>query len=198
MVNASSAHIQPVPAQASGHPATCPPDRDLPENSKENLDARLDLGVEETFPASDPVAVTITKRSTPEDRLQLALSTSGVQSQAHPDHAEQETAEERLDQVKGAVERVARTAYGTVRESYDKARGYARQARERYPEAGRSYRAGRRTVEEWMVEHPLPSLLIAGAIGYGLAWMIHSEPRGRERRIPDSARTRTRYAPRRN
>jgi hypothetical protein len=87
-------------------------------------------------------------------------------------------------------------AYETARESYDEVRDYARQARERYPEAERSYRAGRRTVEEWVIDHPLPSLLIAGAIGYGLAWMIHSEPRGRERRIPDSARTRTRYAPR--
>jgi hypothetical protein len=98
MVNASSAHGQPVPAQASGHPTTCPPDCDLPENSKENLDARLDLGVEETFPASDPVAVTITKKSTPEDRLQPGLNTSDVQSQAGPGHAEQDTAEELLDQ----------------------------------------------------------------------------------------------------
>jgi hypothetical protein len=44
--------------QATG-PATH--DHDLPENSKENLDRKLDEGVEETFPASDPVAVTITK-----------------------------------------------------------------------------------------------------------------------------------------
>jgi hypothetical protein len=33
----------------------------LPENSKENLDRKLDEGVEETFPASDPVSVKITK-----------------------------------------------------------------------------------------------------------------------------------------
>jgi hypothetical protein len=35
--------------------------RKLPENSKEELDERLDEGVEETFPASDPVSVKITK-----------------------------------------------------------------------------------------------------------------------------------------
>lgn len=35
--------------------------RDLPENSKEDLNRRLDEGVEETFPASDPVSVKITK-----------------------------------------------------------------------------------------------------------------------------------------
>ena len=37
------------------------PDRKLPENSKENLDEKLDHGVEETFPGSDPVSVKITK-----------------------------------------------------------------------------------------------------------------------------------------
>ena len=38
-----------------------PKDKKLPENSKENLDRKLDQGVEETFPASDPVSVKITK-----------------------------------------------------------------------------------------------------------------------------------------
>jgi hypothetical protein len=36
-------------------------DEKLPENSKKPLDERLDEGVEETFPASDPVSVKITK-----------------------------------------------------------------------------------------------------------------------------------------
>jgi hypothetical protein len=36
-------------------------DKKLPENSKESLDKKLDQGVEETFPASDPVSVKITK-----------------------------------------------------------------------------------------------------------------------------------------
>ena len=36
-------------------------DRKLAENSKENLDDKLDSGVEESFPASDPVSVKITK-----------------------------------------------------------------------------------------------------------------------------------------
>jgi hypothetical protein len=36
-------------------------DKKLPENSKENLDEKLDNGVEESFPASDPVSVKITK-----------------------------------------------------------------------------------------------------------------------------------------
>ncbi len=36
-------------------------DRNLPENSKESLDRKLDHAVKETFPTSDPVSVTITK-----------------------------------------------------------------------------------------------------------------------------------------
>jgi hypothetical protein len=36
-------------------------DKKLSENSKENLDDKLDHGVEESFPASDPVSVKITK-----------------------------------------------------------------------------------------------------------------------------------------
>ena len=36
-------------------------DDKLPENSKQSLDKKLDEGVEETFPASDPVSVKITK-----------------------------------------------------------------------------------------------------------------------------------------
>ena len=38
-----------------------PEDKKLPENSKKSLDRKLDEGVEETFPASDPVSVKITK-----------------------------------------------------------------------------------------------------------------------------------------
>lgn len=38
-----------------------PKDKNLPENSKESLDQKLDEAVEETFPASDPVSVKITK-----------------------------------------------------------------------------------------------------------------------------------------
>lgn len=44
-------------------PAGAPKRKDekLPENSKPSLDRKLDEGVEETFPASDPVSVKITK-----------------------------------------------------------------------------------------------------------------------------------------
>jgi hypothetical protein len=36
-------------------------DCELPENSTENLDRKLDHALEETFPTSDPVSVSITR-----------------------------------------------------------------------------------------------------------------------------------------
>jgi hypothetical protein len=48
---------QDTPQDTSGRKK----DDDLPENSKKHLDEKLDEGVEETFPASDPVSVKITK-----------------------------------------------------------------------------------------------------------------------------------------
>lgn len=48
--------------QAAGFGAKgSPDDGKLSENSKENLDDKLDNAMEETFPGSDPVSVKITK-----------------------------------------------------------------------------------------------------------------------------------------
>jgi ElaB/YqjD/DUF883 family membrane-anchored ribosome-binding protein len=198
VVNAFSADSQPAPAELPGQTATCPPDCGLPENSQEHLDAQLDHAIEETFPTSDPVSVMVTRKAESEERSGAVSRTSDRQRQPVPDQAEQETAEELLDHVKEAFGRATQAAYGKVHESYDEILRFGRRARERYPEAERSYRAGRRAVEAWVTENPWPSVLMAGAVGYGLAWMIHGAPRGRERRVPDYARTYTRYASRRD
>ena len=60
MVNASGISSQSTPDREERKSAECPPDNKLPENSQENLDARLDHAIEETFPTSDPVSVTPT------------------------------------------------------------------------------------------------------------------------------------------
>jgi len=66
MVNASGISKQLTPDRAEPKPTECPPDNNLPENSQENLDARLDHAIGETFPTSDPVSVTITKGPKPD------------------------------------------------------------------------------------------------------------------------------------
>src|ERR687893_2987396 len=80
IVNSLSASNQPFPSKG-GKPGECPPDSELPENSQENLDARLDHAVEETFPTSDPVSVTITKGPEPDDPHQDARSSSAEDQQ---------------------------------------------------------------------------------------------------------------------
>jgi len=55
MVNSPGISSQPTSDRAEPQSAECPPDNKLPENSQENLDARLDHAIEETFPTSDPL-----------------------------------------------------------------------------------------------------------------------------------------------
>jgi ElaB/YqjD/DUF883 family membrane-anchored ribosome-binding protein len=191
MVNASSANNPPVSPDSAHQPAECPPDNKLPENTQENLDAKLDHAIEETFPTSDPVSVNITKGGAIDyDQQNVSASATA----ASPNQAEQDTADNLLDQVREALSDVAGNASGAARKAYDQGERYVRQARERYPEAERSYRQGRQALREWMMDNPWPSLFVVGATGYLLAWMIHSEPRRRDRRVPDYARTRRGYA----
>jgi ElaB/YqjD/DUF883 family membrane-anchored ribosome-binding protein len=194
MADAHAVPNQSIPGEATGQPGVCPPDCDLPENSKENLDARLDHAIEETFPTSDPISVMVTKKAVAEVPREAASTTPSSQSREGQDQAEQETAEELLEQVKEALQDVGETATNTVREAYHKGQHYARQARDRYPEAERSYQEARQVAREQITESPWPWLLMAGAVGYTLAWMIHGEQRGRDRRVPDYARTRRSYA----
>ncbi|QRM32148.1 hypothetical protein JO965_19115 [Microvirga sp. VF16] len=194
MVHASSAPGQPIPGETPSQPVTCPPDCDLPENSQENLDARLDHAIEETFPSSDPISVIVTKKAVAPDQQEVIATASRGQGRAGQDQAEQATAEKLLDQVNEALQDMAQTASGTAREAYRLGQRYVRHARDSYPEAERSYRASRRTLHQWMTDNPWSSLFVAGAIGYGLAWMIHGKQRGPGRRVPDYARTRRDYA----
>jgi ElaB/YqjD/DUF883 family membrane-anchored ribosome-binding protein len=194
MANTPGIGSQSTPNNEEGKSAESARDNKLPENSKDNLDARLDHAIEETFPTSDPISVVVTKQAPAQGPGQAAPAAFSDRSQEGRDQAEQETAEELLDQVKEALHDVAQTTSGTVREAYREGQRYMRQARNRYPEAARYYHEGGRAVRQRMVENPWPSLLVAGAVGYALAWMIHSKPFSRNRQVPDYARTRRGYA----
>jgi hypothetical protein len=195
VVDASSAQTQPIPGEVTPQPSSCPPDCDLPENSKENLDARLDHAIEETFPTSDPISVTITKKAVAEVPREAASTTSSSQSREDNGGAEHDTAETVLDQVRDALQEVTQTASETARETYREGQHYVRQTREWYPEAEEYYREGRRAISQRTAENPLISLLLAAAAGYALAWMIHGQRRGHDEHIPDYGRTSRGYAP---
>jgi ElaB/YqjD/DUF883 family membrane-anchored ribosome-binding protein len=194
MVNAPGSSSQSTPDKDDSKSAECPPDNKLPENSQENLDARLDHAIEETFPTSDPVSVTITKGPEPDGPDQAAHSSSAEDQQGQP---EQDTTEHVLDQVREALHDVADQASGVARDVYNQGEHYARQAREQYPEAERYIREGQQAVTHRVTENPLLALFMAGVAGYVLAWLIHGERRDRERHVPDHGRTSRGYAPHR-
>jgi ElaB/YqjD/DUF883 family membrane-anchored ribosome-binding protein len=194
MVNTPSVTSQSTSADAAKQPEECPPDNKLPENSQENLDARLDHAIEETFPTSDPISVTVTKQPAPQEPREATSAASSDQSRGGQDQSEQKTAEKVLDQVKEALQDVAQTASTTARDAYSEGQHYVRQARERFPEAERSYHEGRQALHQRITDNPWLSLFAAGAVGYLLAWMIHGQHRGDDRYVPDHARTRRGYA----
>jgi ElaB/YqjD/DUF883 family membrane-anchored ribosome-binding protein len=191
MADAPSAQNQPSSGGATSQTKRCPPDCDLPENSQENLDARLDHAIEETFPTSDPISVTITKGPEPDRPDQEPHASSANDEQDRP---EQDSNEHLLDQVREELNDVAGSASEAAGKVYSRGEHYVQQAGEHYPEAARYYQAGHQAVRQRMTESPWIFLLAAGAVGYVLAWMIHGQPRSRDRRVPDYARTRRSYA----
>lgn len=180
MANTSGLNNQSVPRKDESQSAECPPDNKLPENSQENLDARLDHAIEETFPTSDPISVTITKGPEPDRPDQ----------EAQPG---QDTTEQVLDQVREALQDVTEQASGRARELYNRGERSVRQAAEQYPEAERYIRAGERAVTQRVTQNPLLALFMAGVAGYALAWLIHGKKADRKPDVPDYARTHRGY-----
>ena len=186
MANTVGINSQSVPRKDETQSAECPPDNKLPENSQDNLDARLDHAIEETFPTSDPVSVTITKGPAPE-HLDQATGLSAPDNQ--PTQPEQNSPENILDQVRGAMNDVSEQAAGAAREVSSRGERYVRQVGDQYPDAERYVRASQRVVTHRVTENPLPALFMAGAAGYALAWLIHGSKRDRQPDVPDHART---------
>jgi ElaB/YqjD/DUF883 family membrane-anchored ribosome-binding protein len=195
MVNASGVSSQSTPDQEEGKSPQCPPDNKLPENSQENLDARLDHAIEETFPTSDPVSVTITKGPEPDRSDQEADASTAEEQQGQPG---QGSTVHVLDQVREALSDIADQASGAAGDMYNRGEQYARQARKQYPEPERYIREGQQAVTHRVAESPLLALFVAGAVGYALAWLIHGQRRGPDEHIPDYGRTNRGYAPQRD
>jgi ElaB/YqjD/DUF883 family membrane-anchored ribosome-binding protein len=169
-------------------PATTKPsnDKNIPENAKDSLDRRLDEAVEETFPTSDPVSVTITKGGAIDydSPSPAAPASSGDASGAAGSLAAR--AKETLSDVAG-------TASEAARAGLDEGKRYVRRARERYPEVERTYREGTRAARRQAADNPLLTLLVGAGLGYALALLIHRSRSDEGEHIPDYARTRDRF-----
>ena len=161
-----------TPSSTSGESdkgGTFPPDRHLPENSQANLNAKLDHAIEETFPTSDPVSVSITKGGAADNDREASPGSDRSSSSARPG------AEAVLQQVRGAAQKAAEPAIEAARDLYAQGRATIRDARNRYPEVERTYQDSTQAVRRQVTEQPWLSLLVAGAIGYGIAWLIHRQ-----------------------
>jgi hypothetical protein len=163
-------------------------DKALPENSQENLNKRLDHAVEETFPSSDPVSVSITKGGAIEydhdDDEAEAPSTRPSKL------GQQGTPESLLNQAKEKLGDVGSTVSEAAHQAYTEGSRYVREAVGHHPEMERYYRQSTEAVRRQAADNPLLTLLIGFGLGYALAWMVHGTGSGATRGIPDYARKR--------
>jgi hypothetical protein len=83
----------------------------LAENSKENIDARLEHAIEEIFPTRGPISVIVTKKAVAEVPREAASTTSSSQGRDNSGEAEQDAAEKLLDQGREALSRCGTDAF---------------------------------------------------------------------------------------
>jgi uncharacterized protein YjbJ (UPF0337 family) len=87
----------------------------------------------------------------------------------------QDSNEGRLREAQGKAQQVYGQAKDTLRDVADNVTDYAGDAYDRARRDGGTYlRDGTRAVEARVEENPLIALLIAGAVGYGLALLLHA------------------------
>ena len=81
-----------------------------------------------------------------------------------------------IDTVKGTITDVAEKAQTAAGEAGGTVRDAAIETAKQVGDAAKTYRQGQRAseyVSQNTAAQPLPALLIAGAIGYGIAYMTH-------------------------
>jgi uncharacterized protein YjbJ (UPF0337 family) len=114
-----------------------------------------------------------------------SLQAKGAMSEAEG------TAENLLGQAKDAVRQVADSASEYAQDAYDRGSRYVRQEWDRHPEANRYFREGREMISSPVEANPIAAILIAGAVGYLLAYLIHGSGwQWNRESVPDYARTR--------
>ena len=96
-----------------------------PENSKENLDRKLDHAIEETFPTSDPVSVTITKGGAIDYGSRADATALSEQQEG--------LASDLIDQTKETVGNLAGAATSATRDAYSRGADYVGQLGPRWP-----------------------------------------------------------------
>jgi ElaB/YqjD/DUF883 family membrane-anchored ribosome-binding protein len=76
-------------------------------------------------------------------------------------------------QATDAARTVADQASGLARQAYREGEHYIQEGRRRYPQAESYYRDGTHLVEQQVHASPWLALLLAGAVGYVFALLVH-------------------------
>src|SRR3954451_23177846 len=119
MINSPTTGSQPLPREEERKPGEGAPDNQLRENSKENLDTKLDHAIEETFPTSDPISVKITKGGAINYDQPEAPSSAPPQGQGQEGQGPAETL---LNQANETLGTVADSLSGAAREAVNQGR----------------------------------------------------------------------------
>ena len=149
------------------------------ESDLKKMQQRLvDGTLEDSFPASDPPAWTTTG----------AKSVAGRCDEEHQQASS--STDDLYTQARQTAGQIAGQAAGLAQEVYRRGEQYLEAGRRRLPEAERYYREGREAVSRSVGEYPVAALLVAGAVGYGIAWLVygrstHSDWDGRRMRARD-------------
>jgi len=122
----------------------------------------VDDAVDDSFPASDPPAWTTS-------------ASKSVAAECEPDALNEAPVPpgQGLDEQSPTnLWATAEQASDTARDLYQRGRTYLEQGRRYMPEAERYYRQGVESVGRPVQEHPVAALLVIGALGCALGWML--------------------------
>jgi ElaB/YqjD/DUF883 family membrane-anchored ribosome-binding protein len=121
----------------------------------------VDDAVDDSFPASDPPAwTTSASKSVAAECEPEALNAVPVPSGVG------------LGEETGSISQQASQASGIARDIYRRGQTYMEQGRRYLPEAERFYRERTQAISRPVQEHPLTALVVIGALGCALGWML--------------------------
>jgi hypothetical protein len=126
------------------------------ENTKEKLDARLDHGIKESFPGSDPVSVKVSKYAPGDD--------------GRPD--DQDTAADQ-DRANGVYGRAREAAAALSEKAGEAMADLSQSGRDFVPRVAREFGRGRGLVTQKVSDYPVPALILAGVIGLGVGLIAY-------------------------
>jgi ElaB/YqjD/DUF883 family membrane-anchored ribosome-binding protein len=135
---------------------------DVQNEHKPVQQRHVDDTVDDSFPASDPPAWTTS-------------ASKSVAAECEPDALNEvpvPPGQGIEEQSSSTLQATAEQAADAARDLYHRSRSYLEQGRRYVPEAERYYRQGTEAIGRPVQEHPVAALVVIGALGCALGWML--------------------------